>query len=347
VSRRWLAALAVVLAAVAAAPLVLVLLLGTAVLGGSPTTDQASCTGGVPVVGSPRQLDDEAQRRNAQAIIAEGLRLGVPKRGLEVAIATAMQESTLRADLDESESDRDSAGLFQQRRAWGPLAERMDPTLSARRFFTGGDAGQPGLLDTPGWQSKPLTLAAQAVQRSAFPLAYAKWEPLAIAVVEQATTGTPFQAATQCAPGDVATTDCAKVDGPVQRTATIAVRGILIHRCASGALGDMLAQAARDGVPLSGSGWRDMARQAQLRVVNGCPDVWESESTTCDTWTAIPGTSQHEYGLAVDLTLDGRTLQYGTPGWQWMTANAERYGFYPLDTEPWHWQTKPTRKGSK
>jgi hypothetical protein len=343
---RTAIALLAVAVMLALSPIVALLLLGTAVLGDSDRApSQASCTGTVAARGAPRQLDDPAQVRNAQAIITEGLRLGVPRRGLEVAIATAMQESTLRADLDESESDRDSAGLFQQRRAWGPLAQRMNPTLSARRFFTGGDAGQPGLLDIKDWQGMSLTLAAQSVQRSAFPLAYAKWEPLAIAVVRDSTGGRAQVA--QCTPLPGGPADCSAITAPVSMASTVAVRGIRVHPCAAPALDRMLAQAARDGVPLSGWGWRDMAKQAQLRIKNGCPDVYESPYYECRIWTAIPGTSKHEYGSAVDLTADGVTVQYGTTAHSWLAQNADDYGFFPIDTEAWHWQAVPPTKGSK
>jgi murein DD-endopeptidase MepM/ murein hydrolase activator NlpD len=72
---------------------------------------------------------------------------------------------------------------FQQRDAWGSLAARMNVATSARMFFTGGAAGQRGLLDVPGWQSMSIAAAAQAVQVSAFPSAYAQWESLAVATV--------------------------------------------------------------------------------------------------------------------------------------------------------------------
>jgi murein DD-endopeptidase MepM/ murein hydrolase activator NlpD len=52
-------------------------------------------------------------------------------------------------------------------------------------FFTGGQGGQRGLLDIAGWQSMPVTKAAQAVQVSAYPDAYAKWETLAVRIVEK------------------------------------------------------------------------------------------------------------------------------------------------------------------
>lgn len=124
------------------------------------------------------------QREHAAAIIAKGEKMGIPRRGLVIAVATAMQESkllmyansTVPASLnlphDAVGSDHDSVGLFQQRPGWGSTTERMDAVESAHLFFH-------ALEDVPGWQHLPLTVAAQEVQRSAFPHAYAKWEPLA------------------------------------------------------------------------------------------------------------------------------------------------------------------------
>ncbi|GAB3264826.1 C40 family peptidase [Kineosporia babensis] len=124
---------------------------------------------------------DDSQLENAQTVIETGVALDIPPRGLVVAVATAMQESTLR---NINYGDRDSLGLFQQRAAWGPASDRTNPEESARMFFTGGQQGQPGLVDVDNWQSMDVTDAAQEVQRSAFPFAYARWESLAGSLVE-------------------------------------------------------------------------------------------------------------------------------------------------------------------
>jgi cell wall-associated NlpC family hydrolase len=121
-------------------------------------------------------LDDD-QADNARLIVAVGQQRGVPERGLLVALMTAMQESTLK-NLDYG--DRDSLGLFQQRPStgWGTPGQVTDPAYAAAAFY-GGPASptpNPGLLDIGGWEQMALTEAAQAVQRSAFPDAYAKWE---------------------------------------------------------------------------------------------------------------------------------------------------------------------------
>lgn len=140
---------------------------------------------------------DADQVANAAVIVGVGAQLGVSVRGWIIAVAVAMQESGLR-NLDHGDSaGPDSRGLFQQRSAWGSLAERMDPAASTRLFFTGGHRGQPGLLAIPGWQALPLTVAAQAVQHSAFPSAYAHHEDDASALVSAiaGTTGTTLECA--------------------------------------------------------------------------------------------------------------------------------------------------------
>ena len=125
-------------------------------------------------------LDDE-QRANARVIISVGRELGVPDAGIVIALATAAQESMLR-NLDWG--DRDSVGLFQQRPStgWGTVEALTDPAHAARLFFggpTGPNVGTRGLLDIDGWEAMPLTVAAQAVQISGYPDAYATWEPAA------------------------------------------------------------------------------------------------------------------------------------------------------------------------
>ncbi|MER7894288.1 C40 family peptidase [Micromonospora sp. NPDC094482] len=123
------------------------------------------------------------QTAYAAAIVAAGAELTVPPRGWVIALATAMQESTLR---NLSGGDRDSVGLFQQRpsQGWGLPVQLRDPRYAAGKFYQ-------ALLAVDGWQAMALTDAAQAVQRSAYPGAYAKWEDDAIALVRVLTGGTP------------------------------------------------------------------------------------------------------------------------------------------------------------
>lgn len=124
------------------------------------------------------QLTDE-MIVNARIIIRVGREMGIPNYGIVIALSTAAQESHLR-NLDYG--DRDSVGLFQQRPSsgWGSVSQIRDPRYAARAFFGGKNSPTPGatrgLIDIRGWQDMSVTEAAQAVQRSAFPDAYAKWE---------------------------------------------------------------------------------------------------------------------------------------------------------------------------
>ncbi|XRA59944.1 LysM peptidoglycan-binding domain-containing protein [Clavibacter nebraskensis] len=132
-------------------------------------------------------MTDE-MRRNARVIVQVGRSAGVSDYGLVIALATAAQESTLR-NLDWG--DRDSIGLFQQRpsQGWGQPAQLNDPVYAARAFFGGSVNPNPGatrgLLDIAGWKSMTVTQAAQAVQYSAYPDAYAKWEASAWAWLDE------------------------------------------------------------------------------------------------------------------------------------------------------------------
>jgi cell wall-associated NlpC family hydrolase len=165
------------LSGVAAVILGLVIACATAaasLLGGGP---QSACaippsnprpaiirpTGGWPPVGRW----NHEQVANAGIIAAVGAQQRVPVAGQLIAIATAMQESSLR---NLPGGDRDSIGLFQQRpsQGWGSPQQLRDPVYAARAFYQ-------RLLDVPGWQTMPLTDATQAVQLSAHPTAYAKW----------------------------------------------------------------------------------------------------------------------------------------------------------------------------
>lgn len=120
------------------------------------------------------------QLANAQTIVAVGRQLKVPAYGWVIAVATAMQESSLQ---NLPFGHLDSIGLFQQRASWGPVADRLDPAKAAQMFYAGGQRGQRGLMAIKGFESMPLTRAAQEVQASAFPDAYARWEPLAKRIV--------------------------------------------------------------------------------------------------------------------------------------------------------------------
>ena len=110
---------------------------------------------------------DSAQMANAATIAAVGVRRSMPEQAIVVALATAFQESKLE-NLDGG--DRDSVGLFQQRRSqgWGTVEQISDPRYAADKFYV-------ALKKVKGWERMRVTDAAQKVQRSAYPEAYEKW----------------------------------------------------------------------------------------------------------------------------------------------------------------------------
>jgi hypothetical protein len=120
-----------------------------------------------------------ARLANATTIVHQALvkRMGI--RAAVIAVATAMQESTLE---NINYGDRDSLGLFQQRPSagWGTPAEVTDPTYAADAFLNALRGHQQA---DPAWASQPLWESAQAVQNSGFPYAYAKWESQAAQLV--------------------------------------------------------------------------------------------------------------------------------------------------------------------
>ncbi|WP_406067198.1 hypothetical protein [Micromonospora sp. NBC_01638] len=125
-------------------------------------------------------LNDE-QTANVKAIIAATKKAGLPERAAVISIATSFQESKLEnlGHLGDR-NDHDSLGLFQQRPSsgWGTPEQITDPEYSTTAFLK-------GLKQVDGWQDMPLTKAAQTVQVSAYPDAYAQWEQQAADLVAQ------------------------------------------------------------------------------------------------------------------------------------------------------------------
>ncbi|WP_262284271.1 hypothetical protein [Micromonospora sp. MA102] len=135
---------------------------------------------GVQGAQSHVDLSDE-QVANAKAIIAATKKAGLPERAAVISIATSLQESKLEnlGHLGD-QNDHDSLGLFQQRPSsgWGTPEQITDPEYSTLAFLK-------GLKQVDGWETMPLTEAAQTVQVSAYPDAYAQWEQQAADIVAQ------------------------------------------------------------------------------------------------------------------------------------------------------------------
>jgi hypothetical protein len=144
-----------------------------------------------PAVVAPVAGLDQTQMNNAKKIVETAQGMGLGKRAQVIAVATAMQESQLRnlassvypesfgLTAEGYGSDHDSVGLFQQRpqSGWGTVENLLKPEYAAKAFLS-------SLVQVPGWENMDLTYAAQAVQVSAYPEAYADDEPAATTVVD-------------------------------------------------------------------------------------------------------------------------------------------------------------------
>lgn len=162
--------------------ILVVLVVGVAVV--RPAVRQLLSTSGCTVrAPSGTFTVSTSQARYAATIAAVGGRDGMPDHAVSVALAAALQESKL-ANLPYG--DRDSVGLFQQRpsQGWGPRASLLDPVYAADAFYR-------ALVKVPGWQQAPVTVAAQEVQHSAAPSAYAAWDAEGRSLAEALTGEVP------------------------------------------------------------------------------------------------------------------------------------------------------------
>ncbi len=142
----------------------------------SPTLHaDAACTAPPAAPASARDVWSDEQLANARLIVDIGNKRRAPHQAQVIAVATALQESQLR---NLRGGDRDSIGLFQQRpsQGWGTPEQLSDPAYQTQKFYD-------KLLRTRGWQTMRVTDAAQAVQVSAYPGAYAKHVPAATRLV--------------------------------------------------------------------------------------------------------------------------------------------------------------------
>lgn len=148
-----------------------------------------------------------AQADNAALIAGIAVSRELPARAVTIALATALQESKL---INVEHGDRDSLGLFQQRpsQGWGTAEQVQDPVFATGTFYD-------HLLKVPGFETMEITKAAQAVQRSGFPDAYAQHEGTARAWASSLTGFSP--GALTCTLHDAAPTTADAVVARIQR----------------------------------------------------------------------------------------------------------------------------------
>lgn len=200
-----------------------------------------------------------AQLQHASTINAVGLGREVPTRGRIIALATAWQESSMR-NIDYG--DRDSVGLFQQRpsQGWGEPGELLDPVFAATAFY---DA----LERVSGWEKLPLTEAAQAVQRSGHPEAYAKWETDSAAIVGALSGEIPLEVT--CRRGALASTATAPQRMSLNNSydVSLPLADLLAAARAEFAPGDVIIFAAHDDTATLSLRLPDTPPQAAARAL--------------------------------------------------------------------------------
>lgn len=143
--------------------------------------------------------------------------------------------------------------------------------------------------------------------------------------------------ATPCAPGS---TDTRIYKHPIKgfQVRLCKVKAMEVASIISDRTVAMVNDAGAAGVNLDGGGFRTYEQQKAARVRNGCPSDDTAPSSSCRIPTAPPGNGQHERGLAIDFSAGG-TIGKGSPQFNWLSANAARYGFINFPVEPWHWST--------
>lgn len=241
------------------------------------------------------------QAVNAATITAVGTGRGLPERAVTIALATALQESALR-NIDHG--DRDSLGLFQQRPSmgWGTEKEIMDPTYSAGIFYD-------HLVKVDGYTELPLTVAAQRVQRSGFPDAYAKHEPDA-SLLAAALTGRA--AATLTCEGRPGTTAVAGTDAV--RTALARDFGQDVLRSAGAVVGER--DAAATASPSTESGGRGLT----LPVTEGSG----KGSVTQRGWQLAHWAVANASALRIErVSYAGREWTAGNTDSRWRASESE------------------------
>jgi LAS superfamily LD-carboxypeptidase LdcB len=236
--------------------------------------------------------------------------------------ARADEADAALADLTAAQSDASRFVLAVQEGVANGLAEAaaldsVDPaTAEAIRQRQGELAGKLNELAAARQQREAQEALRQAMERAA-----AEASRRSNIVPRRSPTGASGGLGTVSCPGGGSITMAASITGDLQA---------------------MLDAASADGLNMCGGGYRDPAEQVAVRRANcGTSDyaIYEAPASACSPPTAPPGTSQHEQGLAVDITCGGGTISRGSACFNWLQANAAGYGFYNLPAEPWHWST--------
>lgn len=230
-----------------------------------------------------------------------------------VALATALQESSLR-NLDYG--DRDSLGVFQQRpsQGWGTANQVRDIAYGTTTFLE-------RLVEVDGWEELPLTDAAQAVQRSGHPEAYAKWKPAATQLVEELWPAAGPQ----------------PMAAPVSDEETSG-QSVVANAGCSGIPSGPAARVPENCTATGGSAEQGLVPNA-LAVMRCTLTVFGPHRV--GGVGGRPNASDHPNGRAVDVMIDDYDTDAGNAhGWEiahWIQANAAHFGvtYVIFDDQIW------------
>ncbi|MCX6507413.1 MAG: M15 family metallopeptidase [Actinobacteria bacterium] len=250
------------------------------------------------------------------------------KARLEDELARA-QAAKSAAELHAAEAEGAlqslSVAQSQQQAYASQVRQRLDETLSDAAFLSRMDA------------ELGRQIAAEAAA-------------LARAVVGVPSSGSGSGSSNTTTPpssgSGTTTTTPPSGNNPYPTPALTTVNGITVASSVADRVRGLLNAASADGINLTGYGYRDFNAQIALRRQNcGTTQyaIWEMPPDACSPPTARPGYSYHERGLAIDFMANGRFINSrSNPGFIWLAANAGRFGFYNLPSEPWHWDTRGT-----
>lgn len=130
------------------------------------------------------------------------------------------------------------------------------------------------------------------------------------------------------------------VPHPIPISQTVVVGGIRVSKTIAPNIQRLLADARADGfTKVSGGGWRSIEQQRALRLLHGYTSDSQASGSGGRLPVAIPGTSRHEMGEAIDWTYNGHRLSKEDAFFTWLSDHAGSYGLRNLPSEPWHWST--------
>lgn len=294
------------------------------------------------------ETKDAAYATDVLEIVAERRRRVVDTMVAAKAVAdqdraaadAAAREAQVQVDAAQDEVASLRSARAEQSRLASQLDDRLDRKLAEAAALKAVDSAA----------AKDMTAQEVALRSSGPASAPAAGTPVAATKPSTGTTTTtprspttPKTPTTTVKPSTPTTTPPVKVPGLVTWADVTKAGGIWVHKSIAGQVSALVAAAKAAGINLSGGGFRDPAEQITLRRAHcGTSDyaIYQMPASQCTPPTARPGTSMHERGLAMDLQSNGRLItSRSDPAFVWLKANAARYGFYNLPSEPWHWST--------